>query len=63
MRLATRLSFGLAAAGGWRDTTVLLPVGPWREQLTGRLFEGGETPVAELLADYPVALLAHEEPS
>ena len=61
--LATRLAFGLAATGGWRGTAVLLPVGPWRDHLTGRLFDGGETPVAELLADYPVALLALEEGS
>ncbi|MEO6533882.1 MAG: malto-oligosyltrehalose synthase [Pseudolysinimonas sp.] len=61
--LATRLALGLAEAGGWRGTTVLLPVGPWREQLTGRVFEGGETSVAELLADYPVALLAAEAAS
>jgi (1->4)-alpha-D-glucan 1-alpha-D-glucosylmutase len=58
--LATRLPFGLAAVGGWKDTALLLPAGPWREQLTGRLFDGGETPVAALLTDYPVALLAWE---
>ena len=61
--LATRLPLGLAARGGWGDTTVLLPLGPFVEQLTGRTFEGGETPVSELLADYPVALLAAEEAS
>jgi len=61
--LATRLAFGLAAAGGWKGTAVLLPAGPWREQLTGRVVDGGETRVAELLADYPVALLAAEEGS
>lgn len=58
--VATRLPFGLAASGGWRSTALLLPSGPWREQLTGRRVEGGETPVAALLADYPVALLAPE---
>jgi (1->4)-alpha-D-glucan 1-alpha-D-glucosylmutase len=42
---------------------VLLPVGPWRDELTGRVLDGGETPVAELLADYPVALLVTEEGS
>lgn len=59
--LATRLPLGLAARGGWGDTTVLLPSGPYVEQLTGRTFAGGETPIAELLAAYPVALLAVEE--
>lgn len=58
--LATRLPIGLAARGGWDDTTVLLPLGPFVDQLTGRSVAGGETPVAELLADYPVALLAAE---
>ena len=61
--LATRLPLGLAARGGWGDTTVLLPFGPFVEQLTGRTVAGGETPVAGLLADYPVALLAAEEAS
>jgi len=56
--LATRLPFRLAESGGWTGTTVLLPTGPWRDQLTEREFEGGETPVSDLLADYPVALLA-----
>jgi (1->4)-alpha-D-glucan 1-alpha-D-glucosylmutase len=42
---------------------VLLPTGPWRDELTGRAFDGGETPVVELLADYPVALLAPLESS
>jgi (1->4)-alpha-D-glucan 1-alpha-D-glucosylmutase len=58
LALATRLPLGLAESGGWAGTTVLLPSGPWRDELTGREFDGGETPVVELLADYPVALLA-----
>ena len=61
--LATRLPLGLTQAGGWADTTVLLPTGPWRDELTGRAFDGGETPVGEALADYPVALLAPLESS
>ncbi len=61
--LATRLPLGLTARGGWGDTTVLLPLGPFVEQLTGRSCAGGETPVAELLSDYPVALLAAGEAS
>jgi (1->4)-alpha-D-glucan 1-alpha-D-glucosylmutase len=61
--LATRLPLGLEARGGWGDTAVLLPNGPFVEQLTGRIIEGGETPVVELLRDYPVALLAAEEAS
>jgi (1->4)-alpha-D-glucan 1-alpha-D-glucosylmutase len=55
--LATRLPLGLARAGGWGDTTVLLPTGPLVDELTGVEHAGGETPVGELLARYPVALL------
>ncbi len=61
--LTTRLPLGLAARGGWGNTAVLLPMGPFAEQLTGRVIDGGETPVSELLADYPVALLAAAEAS
>ena len=61
--LATRLPLGLATRGGWGGTTVLLPTRPFVEQLTWRVAAGGETPVAELLRDYPVALLASEEAS
>jgi (1->4)-alpha-D-glucan 1-alpha-D-glucosylmutase len=53
--LATRLPVGLAAAGGWDDTTVEL-AGPLRDVFTGRTFHG-ITAVADVLADYPVALL------
>ncbi len=43
--VVTRLPLGLAASGGWGETTLALPDGTVR-------------PVAELLADGPVALLA-----
>jgi len=55
--VATRLPHGLAAAGGWRDTVVLLPETPVIDVLTGRAFAGGPTPLADLLGVYPVALL------
>jgi (1->4)-alpha-D-glucan 1-alpha-D-glucosylmutase len=55
--LATRLPLGLARAGGWRDTVVLLPAGPFVDELTGAEHPGGETPVAGLLDRYPVSLL------
>ncbi|KZX22786.1 malto-oligosyltrehalose synthase [Rathayibacter tanaceti] len=58
LTLATRLPEGLAVAGGWRDTVIVLPGHPVEDVLTGRTFAGGATPVAELLVDYPVALLA-----
>jgi (1->4)-alpha-D-glucan 1-alpha-D-glucosylmutase len=55
--VATRLPLGLAAAGGWRDTAIVLAGRPVTDVLTGREFAGGELPLAELLDRYPVALL------
>jgi (1->4)-alpha-D-glucan 1-alpha-D-glucosylmutase len=56
--LATRLPVGLAAAGGWRQTTVEIPA-PYSDVLTGRRWSG-TVAVEDLLASYPVALLAPE---
>ncbi|MCB8955433.1 MAG: malto-oligosyltrehalose synthase [Nocardioides sp.] len=56
--VATRLPVGLAAAGGWGDTTLTLPPGAWRDVLTGT----PATPwLADLLRDLPVALLVRED--
>ncbi|HEX9944490.1 MAG TPA: malto-oligosyltrehalose synthase [Thermoanaerobaculia bacterium] len=44
--------------GDWGDTVVELPAGRWRNELTGEEVEGGPRPAAELLARFPVALLA-----
>ncbi|MFT3798084.1 malto-oligosyltrehalose synthase [Microbacterium sp.] len=57
--VATRLPVGLAARGGWDDTSLILPPGTWRDVFTGTSFEG-DAPVllADLLATHPVALLA-----
>lgn len=57
--LATRLPIGLAAAGGWGDTTLLLPRRRYVEVITGAELDGGELAIGELLRRYPVALLAH----
>jgi len=43
--------------GDWKDTTVDLPPGCWRNELTEEDVEGGRRPVADLLARFPVALL------
>lgn len=59
--IATRLPVGLEAQGGWHNTVLLRPAVPAVDVLTGRRFEGGEVPMAELLATYPVALLADVE--
>jgi (1->4)-alpha-D-glucan 1-alpha-D-glucosylmutase len=58
--VATRLPVGLERAGGWGDTTVLLPGRAYVDVLTGTRFTGGAVPLATLLATYPVALLAEE---
>lgn len=55
--VATRLAGVLAARGGWRDHRVVLPDQPLTDLLSGREWPGGATPLAELLADHPVALL------
>jgi (1->4)-alpha-D-glucan 1-alpha-D-glucosylmutase len=53
--VATRLPIGLERAGGWGAATLALPEGRWRA------VEGGLVPLAELLADLPVALLVRED--
>ena len=58
--LATRLPAGLAASGGWRDTRLGLPEGPWVDALTGRRVPGGEVLVRTVLDTYPVALLTRD---
>ncbi|MEV4387225.1 hypothetical protein AB0J68_16155, partial [Micromonospora sp. NPDC049580] len=54
----SRLPLGLARAGGWRDTALSLGVNEVKDLFTGRVYSGGETSLDNLLADYPVALLA-----
>ncbi len=55
--VATRLAVSLDAYGGWREHTVALPEGTWRDELTGREVEGGSVRLADLLDPLPVALL------
>ena len=52
-----RLSWGLARAGGFGETTVELPQGRWGNLFTGEDVGGGRVPVAELTGRFPVALL------
>ena len=59
-RVATvvpRLVLGLERRGGWRDTTVALGPGRWRNVLTGDELDGGGVSLRSLLAEFPVALL------
>jgi (1->4)-alpha-D-glucan 1-alpha-D-glucosylmutase len=53
-----RLVLGLR--GDWGNTTLELPPGTWRNVLTGESRPGGAARLAELLARFPVALLARE---
>jgi (1->4)-alpha-D-glucan 1-alpha-D-glucosylmutase len=55
--VGTRLPVRLERDGGWRDTALPLPEGSWTDALTGRAHPGGDTPLTDLLASYPVALL------
>ncbi len=62
--VVTRLPHGLAARGGWGDTTISLPAGSWHSALGGDLpagQDGAEVRLADLLADSPVALLVREQ--
>jgi (1->4)-alpha-D-glucan 1-alpha-D-glucosylmutase len=55
--LVPRLVAGLD--GDWADTTVDLPAGSWRSLLTGVERQGGPgVAVAELMRQFPVAVLA-----
>jgi (1->4)-alpha-D-glucan 1-alpha-D-glucosylmutase len=56
-----RLVCGLA--GDWGDTSLELPAGRWSNVLTGNTVEGGvAVPLGGLLAAFPVAVLALDEP-
>ena len=59
--VATRLPAGLRARGGWAQTSLELPRGPWTDLLSGATYDGGTVPVAELTRRLPVALLIQEE--
>jgi (1->4)-alpha-D-glucan 1-alpha-D-glucosylmutase len=53
-----RLPFGLKSE--WKDTTVELPAGEWRNRLTDERVHGGTVKLAELLKAFPVALLTRD---
>jgi (1->4)-alpha-D-glucan 1-alpha-D-glucosylmutase len=54
--IAPRLPLRLQ--GDWQGTALELPPGRWRDELAGEEIAGGRRPVADLLARFPVALLA-----
>ncbi len=51
----------LTLGGRWASTTLPLAAGKWRNCLTGASVEGGVCLLADLLKDFPVALLVLEE--
>ncbi len=53
----------LRLGGDWQSTSLELPGGTWRDELTGEMQPGGVAPIAKLLARFPVALLVRvDEP-
>jgi (1->4)-alpha-D-glucan 1-alpha-D-glucosylmutase len=59
--IAPRLVLGLG--GHWGDTSLDLPAGRWRNELTGDVVSGGSARLADLLRRFPVALLARDDPA
>ncbi len=57
--VATRIQSGINETG-WGEAELVLPQLRFLDVLTGREFPGGATPLAEILADLPVALLVHQ---
>jgi (1->4)-alpha-D-glucan 1-alpha-D-glucosylmutase len=55
--VATRLPGGLRRRGGWADTVLPLPPGPWRDVLTGATHAGPRPLLSSLTKRFPVALL------
>ena len=56
--VATRLPVALAERGGWGHTSIDVGSAPVVDVITGREYQGGVLPLADLLERYPVALLA-----
>jgi (1->4)-alpha-D-glucan 1-alpha-D-glucosylmutase len=55
---ARQLGDAMAPIGSfWRDARLDLPEGEFTDVLTGARHAGGPTPIAKLLAEFPVALL------
>ena len=59
--VVTRLPLGLAARGGWGDTSLALPPGEWTDTISARTLSG-DVALAEVLGDLPVALLVRGAP-
>ena len=55
--LTVAVRWPLLLRGDWRDTTMDLPAGDWRDLLTGRAVAGGEHRLHALLDAAPISLL------
>jgi (1->4)-alpha-D-glucan 1-alpha-D-glucosylmutase len=60
--VATRLPGGLRRRGGWADTVLPLPPGPWRDVLTGVTHAGPRPLLSSVTKRFPVALLVPGHP-
>ena len=47
--------------GDWAETEVMLPAGQWQNIFTGEAVSGGACRLADLLKQFPVALLVRSE--
>lgn len=52
--------WSLKLAGNWIGTVVTLPVGSWKNRLTGESIDGGRIRLQNLFEQFPVALLVRE---
>ncbi len=51
----------LTLGGDWQDTSISLPEGAWQNILAKKQLSGGSQKMADLLQDFPVALLVREQ--
>jgi (1->4)-alpha-D-glucan 1-alpha-D-glucosylmutase len=47
-------------ATSWANTSISVPPGPWRNRMTNKTISGGITRIADLLQEFPLALLTRE---
>ena len=59
--IAVAPRYTLLLNGEWQQTSIDLPAGPWRNLLTEKSVPDGVCDIAELLHDFPVALLVREQ--
>ena len=50
----------LSLGNSWGSTTLEIPQGKWKNQLTRTAVSGGEVKLQDTLSEFPVALLVRE---